>query len=252
MKPIMRLRELAAGFSLFFYVATLAAAGIPDYAREKKWADEVVPGIVVGDPVYLQIPRGHEPFLALFTPAPGARHAVIVVHGMGIHPDWGMIGTLRTALSDRGFSTLSIQMPVMAADAKSEAYPPTFPEAAARIGEAVGFLKAKGYTQLALVSHSMGSRMSAAYMAQKPDASVKSWASLGLSSGDYAAIKRPVLDVYGENDLPQVLQTAAQRSNSLPAGASAQKRIPRADHFYTGQETALLDTVAGFLDETLK
>ena len=37
-------------------------------------------------------------------------------------------------------------MPIMAADAKSDAYPPTFPEGAERIAEAVGFLKAKGYT----------------------------------------------------------------------------------------------------------
>ena len=57
--------------------------------------------------------------------------------GMGIHPDWGMVGTLRTELADRGFATLSIQMPILAADAQSEAYPPTFPEAAERIAEAV-------------------------------------------------------------------------------------------------------------------
>jgi len=45
------------------------------------------------------------------------------------HPsDWGMVGTLRTELCRRGFATLSIQMPILAADAKAEAYPPTFPE----------------------------------------------------------------------------------------------------------------------------
>lgn len=241
-----------AGLTAIFTVNCFALAETADYAREQKWADEVVPGLVVGDPVYLQTPRGHHKFLTLFTPASDPRKAAIVVHGMGIHPDWGMVGTLRTELADRGFTTLSIQMPIMAADVKSDAYPPTFPEAAERIAEAVGFLKAKGYTQLAIVSHSMGSRMSGVYMAGKPDSSIKSWASLGLPYGDSANLILPVMDLYGENDLPLVLKNAAQRKKSLAAKQSAQKVIARTDHFFTGHEPAMVDTVAGFLSETLK
>ena len=241
-----------AGLTAIFTLNSFAAAETADYAREKKWADEVVPGLVVGDPVYLQTPRGHHKFLTLLTQAKDPNKAAIVVHGMGIHPDWGMVGTLRTELADRGITTLSIQMPIMAADAKSDAYPPTFPEGAERIAEAVGFLKAKGYTQLAIVSHSMGSRMSGVYMAGKPDSSIKSWASLGLSYGDYANLKLPVMDLYGENDLPLVLKNAAQRKKSLAAKHSVQKVIARADHFYTGHEPAMVDAVAGFLSETLK
>lgn len=246
------LLSLVTGLAAIFSLNGFASAGAPDYAREKKWADEVVPGLVVGDPVYLQTPRGHHKFLTLFTPAADARKAAIVIHGMGIHPDWGMVGTLRTELADRGFATLSIQMPILAADAKSDAYPPTFPEAAERIAEAVGFLKARGYTQLAIVSHSMGSRMSGVYLAGKPDASVKSWASLGLSAGDYTALKHPILDLYGENDLPPVLENAAKRKRSLAAGQSRQKVIARTDHFFTGHEAAMVEAVAVFLGETLK
>jgi len=211
----------------------------------------VVPGVGVGDPVYLQTSRGHQKFLALYTPVEGSR-AVIVVHGMGIHPDWGMIGTLRTELADRGFATLSIQMPVLAADAQGAAYPPTFPEAADRIAQAVDFLKAKGYTQLAVVSHSMGSRMSRAYFSGQPDAAVKAWASLGLQQDDYAGLKLPVLDMYGDNDLPPVLADAAKRKGSLAAAHSRQVVIPHADHFYAGHEGEMVETVASFLNDTLK
>ncbi len=228
-----------------------AFAETVDYAREKKWADEVVPGLVVGDPVYLQTPRGHHKFLTLFTPAQGDK-AAIVVHGMGIHPDWGMVGTLRTELADRGFTTLSIQMPILAADAKGEAYPPTFPEAAERIAEAIEFLKAKGFTQLAIVSHSMGSRMSRVYLAGKPDPAVKSWASLGLSADDYSALKLPILDLYGDNDLPPVLANAGKRKQSLAAAASKQQMIARTDHFFTGHEGEMVAAVADFLNATLK
>ena len=241
---------LAAGLLALFSLTALAEP-LVDYAREKKWADEIVPGLVVGDPVYLQTPRGHHKFLALFTPTDTGK-AAIVVHGMGIHPDWGMVGTLRTELADRGFATLSIQMPILAADARGEAYPPTFPEAAERIAEAVAFLKAKGYKQIAIVSHSMGSRMSRAYMTGKPDPAVKSWASLGISVDDYKAVKLPILDLYGDNDLPQVLANAGKRKQSLAAKESKQVMIARADHFFTGRESEMVAAVADFLKATLK
>jgi hypothetical protein len=242
---------LAAGWTALLSMTAFAGA-TADYVREKKWADEVIPGLVVGDPVYLQTPRGHHKFLTLFTPATGTDKAAIVVHGMGIHPDWGMVGTLRTELADRGFATLSIQMPILAADAPSETYPPIFPEAAERIAEAVAFLKAKGYSQLAVVSHSMGSRMSLAYLAGKPDPAVKSWASLGISVDDYQGVKRPILDLYGANDLPPVLANAEKRKLSLTAAASRQVVIPRADHFFSGHEGEMVTTVADFLNTTLK
>ena len=124
--------------------------GSADYAREKKWADEITPGIVVGDPVYLELKPGPElkqghKFLSLLTTVPDAKTALVVVHGLGIHPDWGMVGTLRTQLADLGYTTLSIQMPVLANEAEGDQYVTTFPEAAARIAAAVDFLKAKGY-----------------------------------------------------------------------------------------------------------
>ena len=241
---------LAGGLTALFSLVAFAEPAA-DYAREKKWADEVVPGVVVGDPVYLQTPRGHHKFLTLFTSAAGHK-AVVVVHGMGIHPDWGMVGTLRTDLADRGFATLSIQMPVLAADAPGTDYPPTFPEAAERIAQAVDFLKAKGYTQLAIVSHSMGSRMSHAYLVGKPDAAVKSWASLGLQLDDYAGLKLPILDMYGDNDLPPVLGGAAKRKSSLADSHSRQVVMPHADHFYTGHEGEMVEAVVAFLNDTLK
>ncbi|MBZ0068167.1 MAG: alpha/beta hydrolase family protein [Thiobacillus sp.] len=239
------------GLMLLFSWSAWADAGGADYAREKKWADEVVPGLVVGDPVYLQTPRGHHKFLTLFVPGKTGQ-AVIVVHGMGIHPDWGMIGTLRTELADRGLATLSIQMPILAADATGEAYPPTFAEAAERMGEAVAFLKAKGYAQLAIVSHSMGSRMSRVYLASNPDEAVKAWASLGLSQDTYAGLKLPVLDLYGENDLPPVLTNADKRKQSLAAKNSKQRMIAHADHFFSGRESEMVEAVADFLNATLK
>jgi len=93
---------LAAGLAALLSMSALAAAGNADYAREKKWADEVVPGLVVGDPVYLQTPRGHHKFLTLFTPAADTDRADLIVHRLRIHPQWGMVQTLRNKLPDPG------------------------------------------------------------------------------------------------------------------------------------------------------
>ena len=75
----------------------VGAAWGADYAREKKWADEVTPAIVAGDSVYLEA-RNHK-FLTLFTEAPNAKAALVIVHGLGVHPDWNLIGVLRTQLA---------------------------------------------------------------------------------------------------------------------------------------------------------
>lgn len=239
---------------LFLAVQVFVASSFAsDYAREKKWASEVVPGLVVGDAVYLKQANGHE-FLTLYTPVKGAKSAVIVVHGIGIHPDWGLIGTLRTDLADHGYTTLSVQMPILANDAKGSDYPPTFPEAAERLKLAVEFLKSKGYGQIAIVSHSLGSRMSHVYLSGTPDASVKVWASLGISTVvDYGALKIPVLDLYGDKDLPDVLSNAGKRKQTLSGQpGSSQQVIAGADHFYNGKERDMVNAVSSFLKDTLK
>ncbi|MBE0614232.1 MAG: DUF3530 family protein [Burkholderiales bacterium] len=225
----------------------------PDYAREKRWENEVTPGIVVGDPVYLAQGNGHK-FLGIYTEAANAKMGVVVVHGIGIHPDWGMIGTLRQRLPDYGYTTLSIQMPVLAADAKPSAYAATFPEAVERLQLAVAYLTNKGYKRIALVSHSMGSRMAQAYMAGN-SSEISAWAALGMTAPAVAAkpyegITIPVLDLYGARDLPQVLASAAGRYLSLAGNAqSKQIQIADADHFFGGHEDEMVKAVKNFLDD---
>lgn len=230
-----------------------SSAFAADYAREKKWADEVVPGVVVGDPVYLEQANGHK-FLTLYTPAKDARVALVIVHGLGIHPDWGLIGVLRSQLPDRGYTTLSVQMPVLGNTAKATAYPATFPEAAQRLKLAVDFLKAKGYSKIGIVSHSMGSRMSYVYLSAKPDPAVKAWVAIGMPSrADYRKVNMPVLDLYGQNDLPEVLNSAAARKAALQGKPdSEQMQVARADHFFTDMDTPLVDIVATYLNKQFK
>mgnify|MGYP003339299715 CR=1 FL=1 len=149
----------------------------PDYAREKRWADEITPTLVVGDPVYIAQPGGHR-FLALYTEAKPSRAAVIVVHGLGIHPDWALIGALRSDLPDAGYTTLSVQMPVLAADALAESYGELSGDASERLAVATAFLRTKGYRKIALVSHSMGARMVNHYLVNGGAGDIDAWVAL--------------------------------------------------------------------------
>jgi predicted alpha/beta-hydrolase family hydrolase len=246
------MRSLAALVMLFASAACIAQA---DYAREKRWADEITPGLVVGDAVYLAQKSGHK-FLAIYTEAAQPRAAVIVVHGLGVHPDWALIGALRTGLADQGYATLSVQMPVLAATAQTEEYLALFPDAAERLHAAVAFLKGKGHRKIALAAHSMGSRMSNFFLTGAPDNAIDVWISIGISSGEFAEpgkLRMPVLDIYGERDFPQVLTHAEARANALRSlKGSAQIEIAGADHYFVGHEIELVRQVRQYLDLRLK
>ena len=228
-----------------------------DYAREKRWADEVVPNLVVGDAVWLETTAGRK-YLGIYAPAANPRGAVVIVHGIGVHPDHGVIGVLRAKLTDLGWSTLSIQMPVQAADARSEAYyPSVFPEAVDRIGRAAAWLVAKSGPKAAIVSHSLGSWMTNEYLDKTADSPFAGWACLGLTGGYSLATwgsPRPILDVYGENDLPSAVDGAWRRRLTLASAAegSRQVMIPATDHFYAGKEDELARVVSDWLGQVLR
>lgn len=242
---------------VLFVLAVALPAGAQDYAREKRWADEVVPSIVVGDPVWLETSTGRK-FLAIHALAAKAKGAVVIVHGIGVHPDHGVIGVLRAKLTDLGWTTLSIQMPVQAADARVEAYyPAVFPEAIDRIARAGAWLAAKGDSRIALVSHSMGSWMANVYFDATARSPYRAWACLGLTGGYSLATwfsPRPILDVYGENDLPPSLDAAWRRRITLASAPepSRQVMIPGADHFYAGREDELARAIDAWLSEALR
>ena len=235
---------------LVFLVLAASSARGQDYAREKRWAEEVVPNLVVGQAVWLKEKGGRE-FLGLYTAATGAKRAVLLVHGIGVHPNHGIMGELRVALADMGYATLSIQMPIEGAAAKAaDYYPKLFPEAIERIGVGAAWLAGQGFAHPVLLSHSLGSWMSESYFAATPDAPFAAWICLGRGGpfGDLANVHVPLLDVHGANDLPLVLRWAVEREHALRRIAgSAQITIDGADHFYTGREQTLENAIGDFI-----
>ena len=237
-------------------VALLPRAVIAqDNAREKRWADEITPVIVVGDPVWLQQARGKDPahrFLALYAEAPNARTAVVLVHDVGVHPDHGIIGSLRIKLNDAGYTTLAIQMPVAGAEAKvDDYYPAMFGEAAERIAVAGRWLQDKGIKQIVLLSHSMGAWMANEYLINTEATPYAAWICMGVTGRILSpgSIKLPTLDIYGENDLEPARRAAPLRRmmKLFMASGSVQVEVPGADHYYAGKENEAAAEIVKFL-----
>jgi alpha/beta superfamily hydrolase len=61
-----------------------------------------------------------------------------------------------------------------------------------------------------------------------------------------------VLDLYGEHDLPGVLEGAKRRTASIKdLKRSQQIMAPKADHFFNNHQAELVKYVRDFLDKSL-
>lgn len=225
-----------------------------DYPREKRWADQVVPGLVVGEAVWLTQKNGHK-FLSIWTEAEKPRGAIILAHGRGWNPDFELYGVLRVKLAEQGYSTLSIQLPILGGGAKIGDYIPTYPEAAERFALSADWLKAKGYNNISIVSHSLGATMANQYLINARETRVKAWVFIGIINGleEMFRIKIPVLDVYGSKDWEVTQVGAYERRRQIEKiERSRQVVVPDALHFFEQKEDELVKVVITWLDEVFR
>ncbi len=249
----MFMKTLKALFAaLLLWGCGLAAA--QDYERESRWAKETLAALVVGEAVQIEQKNGHR-FLGLYTPAAKPLGAVIVAHGRGWGPDFELYGALRTLLADAGYSTLSIQLPVLPGTAKIGDYLPMFPDSTERFALAAQWLHAKGFKKVAIVSHSLGATMANQYLITTPNPAVDAWVFISIINGleDMFRIKLPVLDVYGTLDW-QVTRYGGEerRTQILKVPGSEQVVIQGAEHFFERQTDELTRVIASFLGRVLK
>jgi pimeloyl-ACP methyl ester carboxylesterase len=231
-----------------------------DLEKEQRWAEQVVDSLLDGEAVYLN--DGRSDFLALETPSAeaGSRKGAILMHGTGVHPNWPtVVLPLRVGLTDSGWHTLSIQMPVLANEAAHAAYAAIYDWVPGRIDAAVDHLRGQGFTSIVLIAHSQGATMATYYLGgdHRPvDGLVAIGMSAGIPGGPMDSLSRlprlklPMLDLYGTEDLPEVIDSAPQRAQRATQAGSdyTQQRVDGADHFFDGEEAELLAEVIGWLD----
>lgn len=233
-----------------------------DFEREERLAEEVIDGLFTGDAVYLSIEARE--FLAIDTlsETDETKGAAIILHGRGFHPDWpDTTGPLRVGLSERGWRTLSLQMPVLEKEAKYFDYVPVLHEAYPRIEAAIDYLEAEGVEEIILIAHSCGAHMAMAWIEEQGDQRIDAYVGIGSGATDYRQpmqrpfpfdqMNVPILDIYGADDYPAVHRLAPERLEKIKTGGnprSMQRVVPDADHYFTGQGDALVGEVADWLD----
>jgi pimeloyl-ACP methyl ester carboxylesterase len=175
-----------------------------------------------------------------------------------------VVHPLRVGLAERGWNTLSIQLPVLARDATYNDYLGVFGTAIPRIEAALVEARALAPGPVVLLAHSCGAHMAQHWMLAHDRQALDgldAYIGIGMGATDYGQPMRepfaldrlrvPVLDLYGETDYPAVRRLAAERLAALRRGGnpkSAQQVVADADHYFTDRSEALLDAVAAWLD----
>jgi len=253
---------------LSFILSSASAADnpslVPDLAKEKRWEDQIVPMLIVGDSIKLKTKNVE--FLGLYAEATTdtTRGAVILLHGGGIHPDWEqVIKPLRTQLPDEGWSTLSIQLPVLANTATEEDYAPLFKQVPARIQASIEYLNKQNIRNIVLIGHSLGASMASDYLSKNNVQRIKAFVGIGMKGlprNDYPMldnvnamlqIRQPILDIYGSETIKPILKSVDRRAFAMSQGNNQQSRqvkVIGADHFFEGHETQLTSEISSFMN----
>ncbi len=247
---------------LIGYLLLPSQASASDLTREQRIHDQIVDAIFDGEPLMLNA-AGHN-FLAvhMLSEAEEKKGAAIILHGRGLHPNHeNVVQPLRVGLAERGWDTLALQMPVLDKEAKYYDYVTIFPEAYPRLEAAISYLLDQGVERIVLIAHSCGAHMAMTWIDRVGDSAIDAYVGIGMGATDYkqpmrkpfplAKMKVPLLDIYGSNEYPAVLQMVPERAAMIKKAGnpqSAQRIIEGADHYFGGHNEALVEAVGSWLD----
>lgn len=231
-----------------------------DIDREREWhiAEKLSSELNFGEAIWLG--KGNKKFIGLLydTYPQQLQDAVIIIHGMGAHPDWpDVIEPLRENLPTLGLATFSLQMPVLHPQANVAEYGRTLNEAGQRIGMAVEYLKTYGYQRVILIGYRFGALSAAHYLAHDKAHDVHAFIGISLLARKFLRpkitsedlirrIQIPVLDIYAEHDDKKILKTSDDRRLSANISGNndyQQNIVYGADHDYIGQEQQLVEQI---------
>lgn len=195
------------------------------------------------------------------------RGIVLLLHDLHAHADWPrLIGPLRRALPEHGWSTWSLQLPTPPSERDNEAY---VQAVGARLAAALSAAAEQSDSPLLLVGAGTGASAALQFLSLNPDPPVRGLVALSMRPlpgqnreqlrALVAQAPVPVLEVFAERDLPVVLQGVddrrrlAAQPNSGNTGSAAdparyrQLLIEGADADYSGQTDVLAKRIRGWM-----
>ena len=238
-----------------------------DQEREKRIAENIKDSIVVGDVLSLQA-NGAE-FIGLINNEGGEKihGSVIILHGMGANPNAPqIIAPLRSQLTDLGWITIAIQLPIAAADASIDDYLALIKESAPRVQATLDYIRTNFPNRpCAIIAHSLGAVMATSFLAAQETSNCAASVMIGLptlasdlpEANSIELLKKiniPILDIFGSQDLASVKKMAPSRKMTLMKNnpMSRQVEISGADHTFTGLDETLIRSIHSWLIHTLE
>lgn len=196
----------------------------PDAAREQAIQAQITARVPASEVVLLDVDGAK--VLALLAPqsAKQPRGVVVIAHGMdGGADEPGLIHSLRKQLPQYGWSTLSVQMPVLPAGSPREAYGGIVEAAGKRIQAAVAHAQSLKQSNVVVIGQDVAAVAAISTLAESKD--VKGIAALSLDFADglnppadpiaaMAKLKLPLLDLFGALGGENTRRLAVDRANA--------------------------------------
>ncbi|MEW8505555.1 MAG: alpha/beta fold hydrolase [Candidatus Thiodiazotropha sp.] len=249
---------------LLLVVSTVDSLYAVNLSREMRISEGLEARVSEGDAIWLE--ADSRPFLAIHRESSASvRHGgAILLHDSNTHADWHeVIKPLRRQLAARGWVTLSLQLPLgdPATPANSASL---FSLSRPRIQAAIEFLKGQQVEETVLIGHGLGGAMAMDFMISQGEG-ILGLVAIGITSGSEGqedsvtqaleATQVPILDLYGSQDLPGVVESARVRQTLAARSGRIryrQERVAGADHFFSGMQEELNSRVAAWLRQTVR
>ena len=264
----MRIDKFIIIFILVFVFSNqLVAEDIKELSREQQIAEKLTVTADADEIISLKASGGR--FIGLYKRGKSSEintgeinGVVILVHGMGAHPDWpDVISPLRTRLTEFGWSTLSIQMPILSPEEPISEYGKTLRLANSRIQAAVDYLHTWEIETIILLGYSFGASQAANYLASNKPEEIKAFVSVSMLAQKFikpgldvykfiAGIPVPILDIYAEDDLQDVRRGIDDRRLAASKNGNTgfqQIELQKAGHHYLGLEDVLVEQIQAWL-----
>ncbi len=207
--------------------------------------------------------------LSAKSPARKERGGIILLHDIDAHPDWPeVISPLRNGLPEKGWSTLSIQLPLYSRDVELNArnQQKIIDQAQLRIAAAVEYFTRAGIYNISFIGHGLGATAISRFLSNdlQPHHAVyiKAFIAIRFRAHQqlpaaylpqallHSKVPLPILELFGTQESSTAQQQAKQRKtiarqNQHPS--FRQTVLSNANNNFWRAEALLLSRISGWL-----
>lgn len=265
----MRNIEIILYQLLLISLLSTSTAGAANSAREQVVVSELIERIGEREVVWLH--SNGTDFLALSAKASATkeRGGVILLHDVGAHPDWPeIISPLRNGLPEKGWSTLSIQLPLRSRDVELNArnQQKIIDLAQARIAAAVDYFTHAGIYNIAFIGHGLGATAISRFLSHGLQLHhavyIKAFIAIRFRAHEQlptaylpqallqSGVPLPIFELLGTRESPTTQQQAEQRKTAATQARHPHYRqtmLNNANNNFWRADALLLSRISGWL-----